>query len=161
LIIMQRRELLETGAMAAAMATVGLGGLLPTRARADNTAHAWPARAFHADAVDAAIAELFGDRDTEESERITLTAPDIAENGRVVPVEVAADLPGVETMTVLSDGNPFPLLARAHVTSAVAPRVSIRVKLGQSATLIALVEADGKLYRGTRAVKVTAGGCGG
>jgi sulfur-oxidizing protein SoxY len=78
-----------------------------------------------------------------------------------VPIEVAADLPGVETMTVLSDGNPYPLLARAHVTPAIAPRVSIRVKMGQSANLIALVEADGKLYRATRAVKVTAGGCGG
>ena len=159
--MMQRRELLETGFMAAAMVAVGIGGLLPARARSDIAPDVWPERAFHAEAIDAAIAELFGDRSAEDSARITLTAPDIAENGRVVPVEVAADLPGVGTITVLSDGNPYPLLARAHITPAVAARVSIRVKLGQSANLIALVEASGKLYRATRAVKVTAGGCGG
>jgi len=158
---MQRRKLLETGCIAMPLAALGLGALLPARARAAATAHAWPERAFHAEAVDAVVAELFGDRNAEDSARITLTAPDVAENGRVVPIEVAADLPGVETMTVLSDGNPYPLLARAHVTPAIAPRVSIRVKMGQSANLIALVEADGKLYRATRAVKVTAGGCGG
>jgi sulfur-oxidizing protein SoxY len=160
-IIMQRRHLLEIGFSAIPLATLGLGALLPTRARSAVTPHAWPESAFHAEAVDAAIADLFGDRAAEDSMRITLTAPDIAENGRVVPVEVETDLPGVETMTILCDGNPYPLLARAHVTPAVAPRVSIRVKMGQSSNLIALVEAEGKLYRATRAVKVTAGGCGG
>ena len=158
---MQRRQLLETGVIAMPLAALGLGSLLPARATAAVTARAWPQAAFHAEALDAAIAELFGERDVHDSAQITLTAPDVAENGRVVPVEVAADLPGVETITLLSDGNPYPLLARAHLTPAVAPRLSIRVKLGQSANLMALVEADGTLYRATRAVKVTAGGCSG
>jgi sulfur-oxidizing protein SoxY len=160
---MQRRTLLQTGLIAAPAAALGLGGLVPARAlaTAGPAVDAWPERAFHAEALDDALAALFDGRDAEETDRISLTAPDIAENGRVVPVEVAADLPGLQTMTLLSDGNPFPLLARAHFTPAVAPRVSIRVKMGQSANLIALVEADGKLYRTTRAVKVTAGGCGG
>ena len=96
-----------------------------------------------------------------ERDKVKLTAPDIAENGRVVPVEVAIDLPAPKALVLLSDGNPFPLLARAHFTPDVEPRVSIRVKMGQSANLIALVEADGNLHRATRAVKVTAGGCGG
>jgi sulfur-oxidizing protein SoxY len=154
--IMQRRDLLQTGLTTAPVAALWLAGLLPGRALAS-----WPVNAFHAEALDAVVADLFGDTVPEDTDRISLTAPDIAENGRVVPVEMAADLPGVETMTLLSDGNPFPLLARAHLTPAVAPRVSIRVKMGQSANLIALVEADGRLYRSTRAVKVTAGGCGG
>jgi sulfur-oxidizing protein SoxY len=153
---MQRRHLLQTGLAAAPVAALGLSGFLPRQALAT-----WPADAFHAETLEKAIADLIGDRTPEDSDRIMLTAPDIAENGRVVPVEVATDLPGVETMSLFSDGNPFPLLARAHVTPAVAPRVSIRVKMGQSANLIALVEADGKLYRSIRAVKVTAGGCGG
>jgi sulfur-oxidizing protein SoxY len=158
---MQRRQLLEIGFVSMPLAALGFGGLLPVHARAAAAPHAWPDRAFHAEAVDAAVADLFGDRSAEDSEQITLTAPDVAENGRVVPVEVATDLPAVETITLLSDGNPYPLLARAHMTPAVAPRVSIRVKMGESANLIALVEAEGKLYRATRAVKVTAGGCGG
>jgi sulfur-oxidizing protein SoxY len=160
---MQRRTVLQTGLIAAPAAVLGFGGLLPARAlaAAGPATDAWPDQAFHAEALDDAVAELFGGRDAEDTDRITLTAPDIAENGRIVPVEVAADLPAVQTMTLLSDGNPFPLLARARFTPAVAPRVSIRVKMGQSANLIALVEADGKLYRSTRAVKVTAGGCGG
>jgi sulfur-oxidizing protein SoxY len=158
---MQRRRLLQTGITAAPFAALGLTGILPARALAATAAVGWPDAAFHAETLDAAIAELFGERSAKDSDRITLTAPDIAENGRVVPVEIATDLPDVRTMTVLSDGNPFPLLARAHVTPAVRPRVSIRVKLGQSANLVALVETDDALYRSTRPVKVTAGGCGG
>jgi sulfur-oxidizing protein SoxY len=160
---MQRRTLLQSALVAPPAAALGLAGLLPARtmAKAGPPVDTWPDRAFHAEALDEAVAELFEGRDAEETDRITLTAPDIAENGRVVPVEVAADLPDLQTVTLLSDGNPFPLLARARFTPAVAPRVSIRVKMGQSANLIALVEADGKLYRTTRAVKVTAGGCGG
>jgi sulfur-oxidizing protein SoxY len=159
---MQRRRLLVAGLATPPLAALAPAGLLPGRALAATAAaDAWPATAFNAETLDAAIAALFGDRSAEETDRISLTAPDIAENGRVVPVDVAVDLPGVRTLAVLSDGNPYPLLARAQVTPAVAPRVSIRVKLGQSANVIALAETDGGLYRATRAVKVTAGGCGG
>lgn len=158
---MQRRRLLQTGLTAAPLAALGLTGILPARALATTAAGGWPDAAFHAETLDAAVATLFGERSATDSDRITLTAPDIAENGRVVPVEIATDLPDVRTMTVLSDGNPFPLLARAHVTPALRPSVSIRVKLGQSANLIALVETDDGLYRRMRPVKVTAGGCGG
>ncbi len=158
---MQRRQLLRTGLAAAVpLATLGLNGWPSARALAA-TVDAWPEAAFHAEALDGAIAALLGEHDAADSDRIVIEAPDIAENGRVVPVEIGTDLPGARSVTVFSDGNPFPLLARARLTSAVAPRVSIRVKLGQSANLIALVEADGGLYRATRAVKVALGGCGG
>jgi sulfur-oxidizing protein SoxY len=151
---MQRRRLLGGALTGVPLTTLMLAGLLPIPARA-----AWPGQAFHAESLDDAIAQLLADQPSEDTDRITMTAPDIAENGRVVPVEVSTDLPNLKTLTLLSDGNPFPLLARAHFTPKVAPRLSIRVKLGQSANLIALVEADGKLYRSTRAVQVTAGGC--
>ncbi len=78
-----------------------------------------------------------------------------------MPVEVSITLPAATTLTRLSDGNPFPLLARARLTGAIDPWVATRVKLGQSARLIAVVEAEGGLYRASRPVKVTAGGCGG
>jgi sulfur-oxidizing protein SoxY len=152
--IMRRRRLIRDAIGAAA--ALGLAGLLPRSLLA-----AWPDKAFHAQDLSEAEADLFGDRVPEDTDAITITAPDIAENGRVVPVEVSIGLPSPQTMTLFSDGNPFPLLARARFTPDVEPSVSIRVKMGESANLIALVEADGKLYRATRAVKVTAGGCGG
>jgi sulfur-oxidizing protein SoxY len=153
---MQRRQLLRGSAAAAPLAALYLSGLLPRPLLA-----AWPDQAFHAEELAAAHTDLFGDRTVEDSDAIAITAPDIAENGRVVPVEVSIDLPAPERLALFSDANPFPLLAQAHFTAAVEPRLSVRVKLGQSANLIALVEADGKLYRASRAVKVTSGGCGG
>ena len=121
----------------------------------------WPVDAFHAESVDDVQRLLFGDVRAEESDRIAITAPDIAENGRVVPVEVVLDLPAPRTLVLLSESNPFPLLARVHFGPAVLPRVAQRVKLGGSGNLIALVEGEGALHRASRWVKVTSGGCGG
>jgi len=131
-------------------------GLIPKRVLAT-----WPADAFHAETLSDTERLLFGGREIEESDRITMDAPDIAENGRNVPVEVRTDLPGLQSMTLLSNSNPFPLLARASFTPRVKPRLALRFKLGGTGTLLAVVEADGKLYRATRNVKVTSGGCGG
>jgi sulfur-oxidizing protein SoxY len=121
----------------------------------------WPSDAFNAEDLGDAERLLFGERPVEETDRIAIDAPDIAENGRNVPVDVTTALPGATSITLLSDTNPFPLLARAHLTPKIAPRIATRVKLGGTGNLIALVEADGGLYRAKRSVKVTAGGCGG
>jgi sulfur-oxidizing protein SoxY len=121
----------------------------------------WPSDAFNAEDLGDAKRLLFGERSVEETDRIAIDAPDIAENGRNVPVEVTTALPGATSITLLSDTNPFPLLARAHLTPKIVPRIATRVKLGGTGNLIALVEADGGIYRAKRSVKVTAGGCGG
>jgi sulfur-oxidizing protein SoxY len=130
--------------------------VIPARLRAD-----WPTDAFYAEALTDAQRLLFGEREIEDSTRLVIDAPEIAENGRNVPVEVRTDLAGLQSITLLSDSNPSPLLARARFTPAAAPRLALRFKLGGSGNLIAIAEADGKLYRAVRAVKVTAGGCGG
>jgi sulfur-oxidizing protein SoxY len=153
---MQRRTLLRAAGSAAQLSLLIGVGLVPTRALG-----AWPEEAFEADRLTEAQRLLFGDAAIADSDRITIEAPDIAENGRVVPVEVHTDLPGARTVTIFSDTNPAPLLARASFTPAVAPRIALRVKLGATGSLVAVVEADGGLYRAARAVKVTAGGCGG
>jgi len=153
---MHRRQLLEGTVCAVPLTALTLAGLLPRPSRA-----AWPDDAFHGKDLAAVQADLFDDVTPEDTDAVTIAAPDIAENGRVVPVEIGIDLPSPQTMTLFSDGNPYPLLARARFTPDVEPRLSVRVKMGESANLIALVEADGKLYRATRAVKVTSGGCGG
>ncbi|EGV20168.1 hypothetical protein ThimaDRAFT_0844 [Thiocapsa marina 5811] len=153
---MQRRNFIKSGLATAPWIAMAATGLQLRTAMA-----AWPSAVFHLEDLSEAERLLFADTPVEDSDRIAVTAPDIAENGRVVPVQVVIDLPDPKTLTLLSDGNPFPLLARARFTPDVDPTLSIRVKLGQSANLIALVEADGRLYRATRAVKVTSGGCGG
>ena len=153
---MQRRDLLRA-ALALAPATLVAGlGVVPRRLLAE-----WPADAFHAETQSETERLLFGERTIEESDRIQIVAPKIAENGRNVPVEVQTDLPGLESITLLSDSNPAPLLARARFTPAAGPRLAMRFKLGGSGNLIAMVEAEGKLYRAALPVKVTAGGCGG
>ena len=153
---MKRRTLIHA-AMAAPSASLAAAlVVIPARLRAD-----WPTDAFHAEALMDAQQLLFGEREIEDSARLVIDAPEIAENGRNVPVEVRTDLAGLQSITLLSDSNPSPLLARARFTPAAAPRLALRFKLGGSGNLIAIAEADGKLYRAVRPVKVTAGGCGG
>lgn len=149
---MKRRTLLRS--IAAALPTVI--GLIPARLMAS-----WPADAFQNEDLGETERLLFGERTIEDSDRIQIVAPKIAENGRNVPVEVTTDLPGLESMTLFSDSNPSPLLARARFTPEAGPRLAMRFKLGGSGKLIAVVEAEGKLYRAALPVKVTAGGCGG
>jgi sulfur-oxidizing protein SoxY len=157
---LDRRTLLKRGLGTAPLAMLAAAGLLP-RLLSAAVSSTWPSAAFSAEDLAEAQRLLFADAAVEDSDLIVITAPDIAENGRVVPVDVSIGLPKPRRLALLSDGNPFPLLAQAHFTPEVAPTVSVRVKMGESANLIALAEADGKLYRAMRAVKVTSGGCGG
>jgi sulfur-oxidizing protein SoxY len=153
---MQRRILLRAAWSAAQLSLFVGAGLVPKVVLG-----AWPEQAFNAESTSDAERLLFGERAVEPSDQIAIEAPDIAENGRVVPVEVTSSLPGTTSISLLSETNPTPLLARAHLTPDVAPRIAIRVKLGETGNLVAVVEADGKLHRAARSVKVTAGGCGG
>ena len=153
---MQRRILLRAAWSAAQLSLLVGAGLMPKAVLG-----AWPEQAFNAESTADAERLLFGERGIVPSDEIVIEAPDIAENGRVVPVEVSSSLPGTTSISLLSETNPTPLLARAYLTPKVAPRIAVRVKLGGTGNLVAIVEADGRLYRATRPVKVTAGGCGG
>jgi sulfur-oxidizing protein SoxY len=119
-----------------------------------------PDKAFEATSADAAIAALFGGT-PEASDAVKLKIPDIAENGAVVPVTVSADLPKVESISVVVDNNPTPLAASFEISDSIAPDVSVRIKMGESSNVRAIVRADGKLYSTAKEVKVTIGGCGG
>ncbi len=153
---MYRRTLLRAAASAAHVSILLSLGLVPK-----SVLGAWPVSAFHSRNMADVERLLFADREVQDSDDIIIDAPDIAENGASVPVEVRIGLPAVTTMALLSDSNPFPLLARAHFTPEVEARLALRVKLGGTGRLVALVEANGKLSRATRLVKVTTGGCGG
>ena len=140
----------------AAVVTLGTGLLTPHSAWA-----AWPKAAFDADDMDSALKAMFDGASAEESDAITLKAPDIAENGAVVPISVKADLANVESVSILVENNPAPLTASFELTADAVADVSTRIKMGKSGDVVAVVNAGGKLYSAKKEVKVTIGGCGG
>jgi sulfur-oxidizing protein SoxY len=95
-----------------------------------------------------------------ESGLVELKAPEIAENGAIVPIEVASRIAGTQSIYLFVEKNQYPLAAGFDFLNGAEPFVSIRIKMNESARLIAVVKADGKFYRATREVKVTIGGCG-
>ena len=93
---------------------------------------------------------------------MTLTGPDIAENGAVVPVGCASTAAGVKRLLILVEKNPNMLAAVFDVTDAVEPNFNTRVKMGQSSNVMAVaITADNKVLVAQKEIKVTLGGCGG
>ncbi|NKB77151.1 MAG: thiosulfate oxidation carrier protein SoxY [Gammaproteobacteria bacterium] len=118
--------------------------------------------AFEAETGEDAMNELYGTTSAEPSEAISFKAPDIAENGAVVPISIMADIPNVDHVALLVLNNPSPLAASFEPVTAGATTVGTRIKMGKTSQLMALVRADGKVYSATsKEVKVTIGGCGG
>ena len=147
--VMLRRSAHVAGLLAAA-------GLLPTGARA-----AWPQAAFEAKNMADAVKALGGSAPVE-SKDVTLTGPDIAENGAVVPVGCACNVAGVKRLALLVEKNPNTLAAVFDVTEALEPNFSTRVKMGQSSNVFAVAMlSDGKVLFAQKEIKVTLGGCGG
>jgi sulfur-oxidizing protein SoxY len=149
-----RREWLQrSAAVAAALGTLGL---LPQSAQA-----AWNAAAFEAKNLADALKAL-GHGAPAPSASVTLTGPDIAENGAVVPVGVACTAPGVSRLLVLVEKNPSALAASFELSDAVEPAISTRVKMAQSSNVVGVaVMGDGRVLFTQKEIKVTLGGCGG
>ncbi len=95
------------------------------------------------------------------SDAIIIKAPSIAENGAVVPISVESKLPGTESITLLVEKNPTPLVASFNISAGTEGNVATRVKMGQSSDVYALVKADGKFFVAKQEIKITLGGCGG
>lgn len=153
-----KRRLLLKGTVATSTIGIAIGaGLLTPNA----VLAAWPKEAFTAKDIPGALNALLGADSAEESGEIKIKAPDIAENGAVVPVTVATTLAGVESIAIIAANNPVPLIANFDLKSGAEGFVSSRIKMGKSGDVIAVVKADGKLYRSSKEVKVTIGGCGG
>jgi sulfur-oxidizing protein SoxY len=123
----------------------------------------WPEKAFKAESSADAMNALFGDDSSAtESDKIIVSAPDIAENGSVVPVEVdASGLENVKSITIIAEKNPVPLVAQFQLGAEAVPQVSTRIKMASTSDVVAVVDAGGKLYTAKKEVKVTIGGCGG
>lgn len=155
---MIRRTLLKgmgsTGVLAAAVAA---GVLKPTGAWAQE----WNRAAFEAKDMSAAMKGI-GATSAADSKDLLLKAPDIAENGAVVPVDVTSNIPNTISIAVLADKNPLPLSAAFDFANGAMPEISVRLKLSQTSNVKAVAKtADGKYYTVQKEVKVTVGGCGG
>ena len=141
------------GLVAAAMAA---GLLRPADALAD-----WNKRAFESKTVSDALKNLKVTAPIE-SKDIAIRAPDIAENGAVVPIEIQSGVPGTRSLTVLIEKNPFPYAASFDLSQGALPFVALRVKMGETSNVrVVVTDADGKFYTAAKEVKVTIGGCGG
>src|SRR5258708_24191820 len=116
--------------------------------------------AFKAKSEADAIKSLYG-KTAEPSDKVKLDAPEIAENGAVVPISVTTTLADVTSISFLVTENPSALAASYGIPPGTLPSVSNRLKMAKTSNVIAIVEAGGKLYSATKEVKVTVGGCGG
>jgi sulfur-oxidizing protein SoxY len=121
----------------------------------------WPSAIFDAEKKNDVLKQLFGDEKIEQSSLIEIKAPEIAENGAVVPVNVNTNLPNVESVSIIVDENPHPLAAQFVTQPGGNPNVGTRIKLAEKSNVTAIVKSNGKLYSQTKYVKVTKGGCGG
>jgi sulfur-oxidizing protein SoxY len=154
---LNRRKALKAGGSMGLLALFGGLGLLQS-----GTALAeWNKTAFSAKSMDDALNALGVIIPENSATAIQLTVPEIAENGSVVPVTVASSLPDIEQISILVDKNPNVLAANFVIPQGTEGLITTRVKMGQTANVIALVKAGGKYYRVAKEVKVTAGGCGG
>lgn len=154
---MKRRTFLKGSVAAGATAAaVGAGLLTPRMVLA-----AWPSAAFDAKTVDGALDALDGSHALEGSDKISIRAPDIAENGAVVPVSVTTTIGNPESISIFAEKNAAPLTASFMLGKGAEGFVSTRIKMGKTSSVIAVVKAGGKMYSTGKEVKVTIGGCGG
>ena len=145
-----RRLTLEAfGALAA-------GALLPLRALAAG----WNKDAFQARSAADALKNI-GAGSSTDSKDVVIEAPQIAENGAVVPIEITSNIPGTRSIALVIEKNPFPLAAKFDFAEGALPYVKVNVKVGESSFVRVIAEAGGRNYTAAKEVKVTIGGCGG
>jgi sulfur-oxidizing protein SoxY len=151
-----RRTFLNMAGGAGTLAIAAAAGLLKS---GTTWAAPWNKSAFESKAMADALKSL-GAANLIESNDISITAPDIAENGAIVPVAVTSKISNTQSISILAEKNPFPLAATFDVSSGGDSYVSTRLKMGQTSNVRVVVKADGKFYTAAKEVKITVGGCG-
>ncbi len=151
-----RRLFLQKTINAGAIAMASSCGLLVP----GSIVAAWNKRGFTAKGIDTSM-KINGLDTAIDSGQVKIKAPDIAENGAVVPVTVSSSIFGVNKITLLTEKNGTPLTAIFNLAKNSEAYVSTRIKMGKTSNIIAVVKAGGKFYKAHKEVKVTIGGCGG
>lgn len=155
---MKRRTFLK-GTLAGSLVGIaaGAGLLRPSAVLAED----WPKQAFDAKTMDEAMKALYGGEAPAASNEIEIKAPQIAENGAVVPVTVSTTLKDVDQISIIAKENPSPLTSSYILAKNTEPYVATRIKMGKTSDVVAVVKSGGKLFSASKEVKVTIGGCGG
>jgi sulfur-oxidizing protein SoxY len=151
-----RRVFIAWSGRVAALAAAGGTGLLRA---AQTWAANWNKAGFESKSLGDVLKSL-GAENAAESKAITITAPDISENGAVVPVAIASRIPGTQQISIVAEKNPFPLAATFEIANGAEGYVRTDLKMGQTSDIWAFVKADGKFYVAKTEVKITVGGCG-
>lgn len=151
-----RRGILKAGGGAGLTALLAAAGFaMPAAAAAAD----WNKVAFEGKTVSEAFNAL-GAGTPVNSANIIMRAPDIAENGAVVPIGIESKIPGTESIALLIEKNPSPLAAAFDIPAGTESTVSMRVKMRETSHVYALVKANGKYFVAKKEIKVTLGGCG-
>ncbi len=153
----KRRILLKGSLGAGAVGVAVSAGLLTPQA----VLAAWPEAAFNAEDQSKALTDLLGSDTIEDSDKVKIKAPDIAENGAVVPVTVEGEIENVKSISIIASGNTSPLIASFEMGENAVPFVSTRIKMAKTADVVAVVQTPDGLLGASKSVKVTIGGCGG
>lgn len=152
-----RRLLLKSAVAGGILDAVLSGGLLPAM---EVQASEWNRAAFTAKSLAEAV-RAAGAMGSSESGSIAIKAPDIADNGAQVPIEVLSTIPGSQTVSVFVDKNPMPLAASVSFFNGALAQMRLQIKMSESSRIRVVVKStDGKTYHANREVKVTLGGCG-
>jgi sulfur-oxidizing protein SoxY len=147
---------MKSGSGAALLSILAAAGIIkPGVALAD-----WNKAAFEAKSM-ADTLKALGATTPADSKDVQMTAPDIAENGAVVPIGVATTLPNVTMVAIMIEKNPSTLAANFTLPAGTEPNIQTRVKMGQTSNVFAVIKSDGKFFMTSKEIKVTAGGCGG
>lgn len=150
-----RRSFLHVTSSVGLYALMAASGLRPALSWATETRPAFESRTLED------VFKALGIGQPQQSTDITLKAPDIAENGAVVPVEVESRLPGTRSIVIVVEKNPHVLSADFSIPEGTEPFIATRVKVAESSNVHAVVKTDAGAFYATKLVKVTLGGCGG
>jgi sulfur-oxidizing protein SoxY len=141
--------------ISAAVIVTKLAAFIPARALA-----AWPKTAFDEKSLHGALNALFGKLPIAATDAITIELPDIAEDGSIVPMKVSTSLPDVDSIAILAEKNPVPLIAQFNFVPEVEPAIQTRIKLAATGPVTIVSRSQNKLYTANRMIKVVKGGCG-
>lgn len=122
---------------------------------------AWPKKSFDIKDLTESVSSVYGHNNLEESSQVKLKAPEIAENGAIVPINVSTTLNNVDSIMIFVENNPQPLSSGYQLTALAEPSIGTRLKMGKTSNVMAAVKSGDKVYTSTQEVKVTIGGCGG
>ena len=138
-----------------------LGALAALLAKPLAALATWSESAFGAKTPQDALKGI-GAANPTPSKEIVIDAPQIAENGAVVPIEIVSNLPGTSSIAVVLEKNPFPLAAKFEFKEGALPYLKLNVKMAETSDVrVVVAAAGGRYYSATREIKVTIGGCGG